>query len=54
MNYWDRFIETSLPNKDVFYNKLRGQAVSAEDYAHAQKVWSKIGCQTILDYQTST
>ena len=50
MDSWDRFIETSLPPKEAFYNKLRGQALSDDEYAHAQKVWSTFGCKTILDY----
>ena len=50
MDSWDRFIETSLPPKEAFYNKLLGQALSDEEYAHAQKVWSMFGCKTILDY----
>ena len=50
MDSWDRFIETSLPPKEAFYNKLRGQAHSDEEYLHAQKVWSTFGCKTILDY----
>ena len=50
MDSWDRFIETSLPPKEAFYNKLCGQALSDEEYAHAQKVWSRFGCKTILDY----
>ena len=49
MNSWDRFIETSLPPKDAFYNKLRGQAIRDDDYAHAQMLWYTFGCKTILD-----
>ena len=50
MDSWDRFIETSLPPKEAFYNKLRGQSLSDDEDAHAQKVWSTFGCKTILDY----
>ena len=50
MDSWDRFIEPSLPPKEAFYKKLRGQALSDEEYGHAQKVWSTFGCKTMLDY----
>ena len=40
MNSWVRFIERRVPSKDAFYNKLRGQAISDEEYAHAQNVLS--------------
>ena len=50
MTSWDRFIETSVPPKDAFFNKLRGQALRNDEYAHAQKVLSRCGCKTILDY----
>ena len=50
MDSLDRFIETSLRPKEAIYNKLRGQALSYEEYAIAQKVWSTFGWQTILDY----
>ena len=38
MDSWERFDETSLPNKEVFYSNLNLQNISDEDYAHAQKV----------------
>ena len=50
MDSWDRFIEISLPPKEAFYNKLRAQALSDEEYAHAQNVCWTVGCKTILDY----
>ena len=47
INSWDRFIETSLPPKDAFYNKLR---IRHDQYAHAEKLCSAFGCKTFLDY----
>jgi len=38
MNCWERFDETALPPRDKFFNKLRDEEFSEEDYGHAQKV----------------
>ena len=39
MNNWEKFNETSLPDKESFYSKLNKEDITDEDYAHAQKVW---------------
>ena len=36
---WERFNETSLPDKKAFYSKLSLEDITDKDYAHAQKVW---------------
>ena len=39
MDSWERFNETSTPNKKAFYSKLNLEDITDEDYAHAPKVW---------------
>ena len=39
MDSWEKFDETSLPDKKAFYSNLNLEDSSDEDYAHAQKVW---------------
>ena len=39
MDSWEKFDETSLPDKEAFYNELNLEGISDEDYAYAQKVW---------------
>ena len=39
MDSWERFNETSLPDKKAFYNELNLEDIADKDYAHAQKVW---------------
>ena len=34
MDSWKRFDETSLPDKEAFYSKLKEKDISDEDYAH--------------------
>ena len=39
MDSWERFDETSLPDKKAFYSELNLEDISNKDYEHAQKVW---------------
>ena len=39
MDSWERFSETSLPDKEAFYSELNLENITDEDYVHAQKVW---------------
>ena len=36
---WQKFNETSLPDKESFYNELNKENITDEEYAHARKVW---------------
>ena len=38
MDRWEKFDETSLPDKKAFYSNLNLEDISDEDYGHAQKV----------------
>ena len=37
MDSWQRFDETSLPDKEAFYSKVNIEGISDTDYAHGQK-----------------
>ena len=39
MNNWEKFNETSIPDKEAFQSELNKESISNADYAHAQKVW---------------
>ena len=41
MDSWERFNETTLPNKKAFYSKLFLEDITDEDYIHAQKVFEE-------------
>ena len=43
MDNWEKFNETTIPAKEVFYCKLNLEGISDADYAHAQKVWEVFG-----------
>ena len=46
MESWERFNETSLPDKEAFYSKLNLEGISNIDYAHSQKVWKVFEIKT--------
>ena len=45
MDSWERFNETTLPNKKAFYSRLY-QDITDEDYIHAQKVFEELKFKT--------
>ena len=49
MDSWERFNETSLPDKIYFYSELNLEDISDKDYLHAQKVFEEF-CTDIGDY----
>ena len=42
--------ETSIPNKEAFYNELNDVHADDEDYEHAKRVWDFFGCERFRDY----
>ena len=36
---WEKFDEIAIPPKEVFHSNLNLKDISADDYAHVQKVW---------------
>ena len=49
MDSWERFNETSLPDKKYFYSELNLEDITDKDYSHAQKVFEEF-CTDIGDY----
>ena len=41
MNSWDKFNETKLPPKSLFFSKLNNEHILVKDYEHAQNIWNK-------------
>ena len=38
MDDWEKFIETSIPEKEDFYNHLKMEDITDADYMHAKRV----------------
>ena len=47
---WERFIETTLPNKKAFYNQLNLKDITDKDYAHAQRLFEEFKLKNLGDY----
>ena len=50
MDSFEKFHETSLPEKEKFYSSLSGKGITDEEYAHAKQVWEAFGCRNLGDY----
>ncbi|XP_025203843.1 uncharacterized protein LOC112600753, partial [Melanaphis sacchari] len=47
---WSKLNETCLPPKNLFYNSLKDEEISDEDYSHAQKIWKMFDLKTLGEY----
>ena len=50
MGSWERFNETSLPDKKAFYSELYLEDITDKDYTHAQKVFKELKLKNLGDY----
>ena len=50
MNSWERFDETSLPDKEAFYSELDLEDITDKDYVHAKKVWEVFAINNLGEY----
>ena len=50
MDSWERFDETSLPDKKSFYNELNLEDITDKGYTHAQKVFEEFILKNLDDY----
>ena len=46
----DTLAESSLPSKDVFYSRLKGEGITDEDYKHEKEVWDEFEMKTFREY----
>ena len=47
---WEKFDETALLPKKIFYSNLNLEDINDEDYAHAQKVWDVFEIKYLGEY----
>ena len=50
MDNWERFDETSLPDKEDFYSDLYMEDITDADYKHVKKVWKDFEIKNIDEY----
>jgi len=46
----DKIAQTSLPSKDAFYSRLKGEGITDEDCKHARDVWDEFEMKTFREY----
>ena len=50
MDGWDKFNETSIPNKESFYSNLTMENITETDYIHANNVSKTFKLNNLGDY----
>ena len=50
MDSWERFDETSLPDKEAFYSCLNKEDITDVDHRHAKRVFKKRNNENLGDY----
>ena len=50
MDNWERFSETLLPNKEVFYSNLNVEDITDTDYTHANKLFKEFKIKHLGKY----
>ena len=50
MDSWERFNETSLPDKEAFYSGLNMEDITDVDYRHAKRVFKNLNNNNLGDY----
>ena len=50
INYLERFDETSMPNREAFYNSLNMEGIRSVDYRHAKRVYKEFTTKHLGDY----
>ena len=50
MSSWSQYNETQLPSKNSFFNSLKMEHVSDDQYARAQKIWNVFNINTLGQY----
>ena len=50
MDSEEKFNDTKIPPREVFYSKLSGKGITEKDYKHAWNVWNTFNMKTFKEY----
>ena len=50
MDSWERFNETSLPDKEAFYSSLNMKDITDVDHRHTKRVFKSLNNTNLGDY----
>ena len=51
MDTWERFNETSMPDKEAFHSNLNMEDITEVDYRHAKRVFKNLSNKNLGDYR---
>ena len=51
MDSWERFNETSLPEKEAFYSNLNMEDITKFDHRHAKRVFKNLSNKNLGNYR---
>ena len=51
MDSWERFDETSLPDKEAFYSSLNMEDITDADYKHANNIFKNFKLKNLGEYR---
>ena len=51
MDDWEKFIETTLPEKEEFFNNLNREEATDADYVHGRRVCKDFEIKNFGEYQ---
>ena len=51
MSDWDKFNETSVPDKEAFYNSLNMEDITDVDHRNAKRVFKGLNSKNLGDYR---
>ena len=51
MDSWERFDETSLPDKEAFYSSPNMEDITNVDHRHVKRVFKNLGNKNLGDYR---
>ena len=50
MDSWERFDETSLPDKEAFYRNLNMEEITDVDHRNAKRIFKSLNNKNLGDY----
>ena len=50
MDSWEKFNETSFPDKEAFYSNLNIEYITDVDHRHAKRVFKNLSNKNLCDY----
>jgi hypothetical protein len=50
INCWEKYDQETLPTREKFFNSLKNEEISQENYSHAKNIFEKFECKNLGEY----